>query len=176
MNQMKNICSVFLLSILLIHFFFFNFDIQNDCSPHENCSDFIKISPDELEKKPITIQNMTKMSSYSKESTHDWLEKQLKDASLKYNEIYNIDTEEKFIEWLYEDLEIGWDESPDMWIEKFCPEVVEHFQKFPLAKSPDPGAVLFTSLSSSKHAAQSVSHLLNFTFQTCSSFSNILLY
>lgn len=153
MSRKKKILPFFILLILFKR----NFLGQNDYSQYRNLIDFATIFPKDVKKELPSLQNITKTSSYRKESTRVWLKSKLKNAGQKYDELYYINTEEKFVEWLYEDLEIGWENEPDGWLKKFCPEVVKHFQKFPLAKKSDPGAVLFSPLPSSKHAAQSVS-------------------
>jgi hypothetical protein len=62
-------------------------------------------------------------------------------------------------EWIDNELELGWNSTPAEWLKDLCPEVVEHFTRFPLAKSNDPkSGVGGLPFMSTEHAAQSVSY------------------
>jgi hypothetical protein len=64
---------------------------------------------------------------------------------------------EELQEWIDDELELGWNSPPAEWLKDLCPEVVEHFIRFPSAKNNTPDAVEGLPFMPTEHAAQSVS-------------------
>jgi len=63
---------------------------------------------------------------------------------------------EELQEWIDHELELGWNSPPAEWLKDLCPEVVEHFIRFPSAKNNTAGAAEGLPFMPTEQAAQSV--------------------
>jgi hypothetical protein len=72
---------------------------------------------------------------------------------------FKVFEDEELQTW-FDSLELGWESQPAQWLQDLCPEVVEHFTRFPSFKELDPEKLKGMPFLPTDHAAQVVSNLI----------------
>lgn len=66
--------------------------------------------------------------------------------------LHNFGGSEEMQEWI-DELDLGWSSPPADWLKDLCPEVVDHFTKFPSAKATNPEDLEYLPFLPTDHAA-----------------------